>query len=143
MPTITVLGWVVRLPFVERLDQLPLVSTLRDPYRIGVGAMFGLAILAGVAFAECARHIEHRFAARHLGVVRGLAAGMLVLSSAGFWFARPELGALPLSAPYPLSAAVVPDSPIMDVLRRPGGPILQLPVDAPFVDQLALHARAM
>src|SRR5438093_9613063 len=34
----------------------------------------------------------------------------------------------PLPAAYPLAQATLTDSPVMAILRRPGGPVLHLPV---------------
>jgi hypothetical protein len=145
--TIAVLGWTIRLPWAP-LDRLPVVNLLRDPARIGVGALFGLAILAGVAFAEYMRSLERVLRIARPAVLRGVVAMAVLVVSMHQWFRFDEW---PWAAPYPLAAAGVASSPIMDLLRRPGGPVLELPVDPAFArlrgqrrsNALARQAHAM
>jgi hypothetical protein len=140
MPAIEVLGRTIRVPFVDLVDRLPLVATLREPYRIGVGALFGIAIVAGAAFAEVARRLGQGDGAAGSRAVRGAVATACVL--AGFACTRLEDGTMPWRGPYPLAEAPGPSS-ITAVLARPGGAVLELPVDGLLVDQLTTHARAM
>jgi hypothetical protein len=139
MPSIEVLGRTIRLPFVELLDRLPLVATLREPYRIGVGALVGIAILAGAAFAELVRRLERRMGPSRS--LRAAVAGAVVV--AGLACTRLEDGTMPWRGPYPIAAVPAPSSITAALARSDGGAVLELPVDGPFVDQLTTHARAM
>jgi hypothetical protein len=132
---VEVFGVPFRLPLAGVLDQVPVVNVLRDSHRIGIGALFGFAILAGVAFTEYVRWLE-RVLPRLRPVTLHAVAAVVIVAAIG-------PAALPGSPPYPLAAAGVPHSAVTDVLRRPGGPVLQLPVDAPFPRRFAVHARAM
>ena len=102
----------------------PLYDVIRIPERLGVAALMGVALLTGVAFAECERGARSRAAAMALVVVavgamyctcqRGLHSSWLALR--------------PLPSSYPLAATVPPPAPaLMRVLERPGGPLLELP----------------
>jgi hypothetical protein len=140
MPTIEVLGRTIRLPGLATIDALPLVASLREPFRIGVGALFGIAILAGVAFTECARALPARGAV----VVRGVAAVAILVVAAGVWRAPPEADMPPPAlGAYPLAAAAIPPATIATALREQGGPVVVLPVTGSFVQQLAANAEAM
>jgi len=124
MPTIEILGRTITLPGVATIDALPLVASLREPYRIGVGALFGIAILAGVAFAECARALP----ARGAGVWRGVAAvAILVLRRRRLARAARGGHAAAALGAYPLAAAAVPRATIATTLRASGGPVLVAP----------------
>jgi hypothetical protein len=140
MPTIEVLGRTIRLPGLATIDALPLVASLREPYRIGVGALFGIATLAGVAFAECVRAVP----ARGARAWRGVAAVAILVLAADVWRVPPEADmARPAIGAYPLAAAAVPHATIATTLRERGGPVLVLPVAGSLVQQLAGNAQAM
>jgi hypothetical protein len=145
--TVTVLGRTVHLPWAPVLE-LPLVGLLRDPSRIGVGALFGVALLSAVAFAECTRRLARVVPVVHPAAVRVATALFIVAVGARQWF---RFDTWPWSAPYPLVATAITDSPVMDALRKPGGPLLELPVDPAFThlterrraNAFAVQARAM
>jgi hypothetical protein len=119
----------IRLPtwFVDQW--VPLFRFLRVPSRLGIAGLMGLALLAGLGFAECVA----RLPGRGRGV---LAAGLAVLVLAstyaqfayGFsWpFARP-----PLWAAYPVQPAIGAGDPLLGPLRAGSGPVLELPLNPP------------
>ena len=51
-PVLVWFGRPIELPHVRLLQHTPLFDLMREPQRMGVGSLFGLAILAGVAYAE-------------------------------------------------------------------------------------------
>jgi hypothetical protein len=123
----------------------PTLGFLRVPSRLAIDALIGLALLAGLAFAECAARLADgppRVLAR-LGPT-ALAAALLGLGYAQYLrgFETPfSREALPLA--YPLQAPVSPGSSLVKALRRPGGALLELPVELEQVYAPPLHARAM
>src|SRR5262249_20231550 len=141
-PIVRIGDSVYRMPHADLIDRFPGLDLLRDPHRMGVGALFGLAILAGASFAECVRWFERVVTQRDPRWLRGTAAVAFVLLCSGIVWAPLELRVSPWPGEYPLMAARVPDGPIMDALRRPGGPLLQMPSDpsAPFAHHLPAPA---
>jgi hypothetical protein len=153
----TLAGILISLPpvirlFDARVPLLPLqwldaaihlYSRLRVPARLRVASLFGLAILAGLGFNECARRLaalpvrRFRAGALSLGLSAIAAGAMLAEYRAGL----PPLRE-PLPAAYPLARAITPSPVLLPVLQRPGGPLLELPLA-----QIRLlpvqHARAM
>ena len=128
---------------------LPTYEVLRGVHRLGVAALMGLAILAGTALAECVRRLQS-WSGAGAGAAAGTAITALVM--AGMYVLRPpSLGSITVrgAAPrfphrYPLHEALEPTSPVLAVLRRPGGPLLELPVsEAQGVVGAAPQARAM
>jgi len=144
-PIIRIGDSVYRLPHADLIDRFPGLDLLRDPHRMGVGALFGLAILGGAAFAECVRRFERIVTQRDPRWLRGTAAVAFVLLCSGIVWAPFELRVSPLPGEYPLMEATIPRSPIMEALRRPGGPLLQVPSDpsAPFAQQLSGQGIAL
>jgi len=134
-PTIVWRGQTITLPTAW----LGIHKYLRVPTRLGVAALFGIAILTGVAFAECAAR------ARRAGRLGPGLCALVVLVAMGFEYRRGLGPALrdPLPASYPVASGTVADSPVMDALRAPGGPVLQLPVGPAGGVLPTFHARAM
>ena len=129
-PAATWHGRPVRLPNAMIADWLPIYQFLRIPNRLGVVGLVGLALLTGVAFAECARRLRDR-ERRDLFARFGPAAlATLVVAGAYAEYSRAEPGfdrdALPRS--YPLALATSSDSPVVRALQAPGGPLIELPV---------------
>jgi hypothetical protein len=90
------------------------VDAIRGKMRLGVGALMGIALLAGTAFAECQRRLGRQ------GGWAGALAGMgLVVAMYTPWPGR--------AVPYPIAQAPVPDTPVLAALRRSSGPVLELP----------------
>lgn len=139
-------GRAVALPQHLLAQWVPIYRTLRDPERLGVAALFGLAILAGLAFAECVRRVPDRGRARPLATV-AMAAGALGAMYAGYGMG----GGGRWAGSYRLAPAITGDSPLIPGLRAHGGPLLELPVgavsgahgSAAELALPALHARAM
>ena len=146
-PTLLWFGSPIELPHVRLLQRTPLFDLMREPQRMGVASLFGLAILAGAAYAALARA---------LSLVPGLRPGLsrvglavLVVGGDYFtyrsvaWppssFGAPVLPArYPLLHPTPLSAAIV------EALRTDGGVVLQLPAKRPArLKTVAVNAEAM
>jgi hypothetical protein len=120
----------------------PLYEVIRAPSRLGVAALFGLCLLAGLGFAELTRALRSR--TRSAPVPRAASA---VLAAASMWlmYALPPRGGQPFPARYPLLA--VPQLPpsFERFLRAGSEPLLHLPAlsrtsrwPVP-----AWHARAM
>jgi len=130
------IGWLwtavgVLMAIRPRPDSLlarftPLYEVIRIPERLGLAALMGTAVLTGVAFAATAR-----------AVGRGRLPATLVMLAVciGAMYATcqreidtPWLALRPLPRSYPLARTVPPPAPeLMDVLARPGGPLLELP----------------
>lgn len=115
----------------------PFYEVIRIPERLGLAALMGIAMLVGFAFAECERLIACRRAGRPRSFMAAHVATIALMGCAvGAMYATcqrgigsPWLFLRPLPASYPITASVSPPSPVlMDVLARPGGPVLELPV---------------
>ena len=128
-PTATWYGRPLRLPNSVIADWLPIYQFLRIPDRLGAVGLIGLALLAGVAFAECAR-LANRERPHLLALVGPAALATLVVVGAYAEYSSAEPGfdreGLPRS--YPLALAISADSPVVRALQEPGGPLLELPV---------------
>jgi hypothetical protein len=120
-PTVRTGATLIWLPDVAALS-----AAVRAPDRLGVAALIGTALLAGLAFAECVRRLPVRHRATALAV-RAVAAALLVGAL------RTRSAAAGGGAWYPLTPAIAPKprSRVMGVLRRPGGPLLELPASIP------------
>jgi hypothetical protein len=112
------------LPQALVAEWVPIYQLVRAPIRLGVDFLIGIALLTGLAFTECARRLA--------GVGRvapaALAALFTVVTYARFAHGEPSFIRTPLPASYPLQTAISADSPLIELLRRPGGPLLELPV---------------
>jgi hypothetical protein len=124
-------GRPVRLPNAVIADWLPIYGFLRIPNRLGAVGLIGLALLAGVAFAECARRFGDRARSGLLALIAPAALAALVITGAYVEYssAEPSFDRDALPQSYPLAPAISPDSPVVRVLQAPGGPLLELPVD--------------
>jgi hypothetical protein len=129
-PRVRVLGYSVALPHAALMDRLPGLDLLRSIQRLGVGALFGMALLAGAAFGEIAVRLQ-RFGAPWVRVLRpGLAIALVVTSGFG-WADATRFSWVPVGgttmAPwraFPIVAAAIPDSPIRSRLAGETGPLL-------------------
>ena len=121
---------------------LPAAGFLRESGRLGVAGLMGLAVLVGAAFAESERRLarSHRLLALVLPpLLAVVVAGEMYREYAYGWGGRE-----PLPSSYPLARAPTGDSPLLDVLRQPGGPLLELPVAlTPFGPLPGPNAAAM
>jgi len=147
-PTLSVLGREVWFPPAALLSSLPAFDLMRDTHRIGIAALFGLCVLVGVAFAECVRGLG---IATGTGPIRRAGCGALAVVMAGLmyqsyaaqgWIRNGRF--IPFPDRYRLLPATVPDSPVLNHLRRSNGPLLELPARLPLVPlMLAAQTRAM
>ena len=98
----------------------------------------GLCVLAGAAFAECLRIPQRAVPALLARVLLiGLVPGLMYIQ---YERGDPDLLREPLPAEYPLWELRPPAPALLQVLQRPGGPVLEGPVSGIYG---ALHARAM
>jgi hypothetical protein len=104
---------VVASPLFVLVDRLApaLMSTLRGTVRLGIIALPAIALLAGLAFAECARRLPR---AATLVVALAVVAAMYAR-----WPGR--------GAPYPIATVPPSRGPILDALKAGAGPVLELP----------------
>jgi hypothetical protein len=106
-----------------------LFEIVRSPTRLGIAALMGLSLLAGLAFSECANRV------RTLGRVAAPLLALLVLGCSYAEWRRDT------PSRYPLSEALRSDSPIVEALRREDGPVLELPIHGAL--ESIQHAKAM
>jgi hypothetical protein len=131
----------------------PFYEVIRIPERLGLAGLMGIAVLVGVAFAEC----EALLARHRPGRLRFAPSFAALVLAVGAMYATcqrdvdsPWLALRPLPRPYPLTPTVsLPGPAIMSVLSRPGGPLLELPVGtSPWPQARAMwraiyHGRAL
>ncbi|HYC23006.1 MAG TPA: hypothetical protein VEI94_09890 [Candidatus Bathyarchaeia archaeon] len=131
--------WIL-LPQAYLARWLPQLRTLRVPSRLGVAALMGLAVLAGIGFAECARWLP----AGNRGRARSLAVWAAAILLAGAMYSSYRDGSEPLPRSYPLAEPSGLRPGLATLLRASTGPLLELPVLGP-AGGLApeLHAPAM
>ena len=124
------------LPHAVIAEHLPVYRFLRVQGRLAYGGMIGLALLAGLGFAECARRLSM---SRHAYRAPLLAAAAVVAMYVGYESGLdPVHPNKPLPRRYPLMPAVSPEDPVLDLLRTTEGPLLEIPVES-----LADQATAM
>ena len=136
------------LPPQQLLANLTFYSVVRVPMRLGVASLMGLALLAALAFAACTNAIEQRL--RSPSTARA-ASGMLALATLAAMYASYDTGILnssphdkkALPPVYPLAEAINSDSPLMQILGRTRGPLLEVPASDRGPMQLGENARAM
>jgi len=120
-------------------SSLPLLDMLRVPARNGVAGLLGIALLAGLAFAECTRRMAGWGPVVPAALAATLAFAAYVEHRQGLAdpsFARPPLPAYGLVRVGPLSPSIA------GALDRSGGPLLEIPVGQGFSAAM-LNARAM
>ncbi|HZR82439.1 MAG TPA: hypothetical protein VFD92_15200 [Candidatus Binatia bacterium] len=138
---------------------LPTLRHLRGTERLAIAALGGLALAAGLGFAEIARAVARladtaKAAPARPGASRGpargaiaravLAAAIALLAHREYQrgFGRPAFERRPLPDAYPTQPALRADDPIVEALRAGSGPLLELPL-GPFDVLPPFHARAM
>jgi hypothetical protein len=119
-----------RLPHTILLEPLlwPVMAIVRDPGRLAIAALIALAVLSGLAFAECARGLRRRVAV--LALVAAFTAGA---------YAEYRRFVVPV---YPLSPPPALGAEMLAAVRAQPGPLLELPIFADGRDIL-MHAKAM
>jgi len=122
-------------------------GVLRAPQRLGVVALVGLAILAGLAMAEARRIVVGRCTPRRarpfvVALLAGAVIGVSCLQyRTGVGQPRAYGGALPER--YPLARAISGISPVVEELRAGDGPLFEGPVLPLSPTAPEVHARAM
>lgn len=128
-------GW--EWPHAWVAERLPIYVFLRVPERLGVAGLIGLALLAGLGFAACARRVSALRSGR--AGVAALTAIAGALMYAGYVTGYDPLHPRPpLPAAYPTTPAIAEDEPLAEALAASRAPLLELPVD-----RLEQQARAM
>jgi hypothetical protein len=143
-PTVLWYGTPIVLPLHEAVRGLGVYDLIRFPSRLGIAALVGIAILAGAAFAECSGRLGSR--RRSAALALALAVVMYVQYTGGFRL--PGIAPVrSLPSDYPIWPAIAPGSRLLELLARPGGPVVELPVGAlvgpDTSNDAPLQARAM
>jgi hypothetical protein len=127
----TLVGALISMPVVKIWNLEPMQSPLfillervaprvlqvaQSADRLGVAALMGIALLAGLAFAACERRVVRRGRA-----VPVLLAALLVGLMWGEWRMR-------VRTPYPIFEPPRLSETLLAKLREPGGPLLEVPV---------------
>jgi hypothetical protein len=131
----------VRLPHSWLAPWIPFYRYIRIPSRLGIVGLLGVALLAGLAFAECAR-----LAARVRVPFLVPLLACVVLSAFYVQYARGfswPFHRLALPTPYPLQVAISPDEPLLPTIQAGRGPFLEVPINRTDSGKPYLQAAAM
>jgi hypothetical protein len=146
-PTLVWFGHRIELPHILLLQHTPLFDLMREPQRMAVAALFGLATLAGAAYAEVAAALPAVPRLRP-AVVR-LVLLTLVLLAAGFTYVDliwpPALfGLRLLPSSYPIAPTPLPSPTLAQALARRDGAVLQIPAHGESdMETIRANAQAM
>ena len=146
-PTLVWFGRSIELPQATLLAHTPLFDLMREPQRMAIAALFGLAAMAGAAYAELASVIV-RLPGMRPPLARA-ALLSLVLLGAHFSYVNlvwpPQLfGLRLLPTSYPIAPAPRPSTALADELERRDGVVLQLPAYGDTdLDTVRANAQAM
>jgi hypothetical protein len=127
---VVLFGMPVQNPLYALADVVAprLLDVIRGNQRLSFGMTMGLALLAGAGFAECHRRVGR--GSRSFGCLVALAAVAMTYAEWRATIAGTSLWDATRS--YRLreaSEAMRADSPLVDVLRRGQGPVLELPAN--------------
>jgi len=125
----------------------PFYEVIRMPERLGLAALMGVAVLTGVAFAECERVIAGGATVPRPRRAAGAATLGLLLVTVGAMYCTCQRGLQsawltlwPLPGPYPLAPTIAPPAPaLMRLVEQPGGPLLELPVGRAWSQARAMY----
>jgi hypothetical protein len=137
-------GRLVPLPHALLQRWLPVTDVVRGPTRLGVVALVGFSLLAGLAFAECARAIRGggaRRARRAAPLALAVVVAFAMYAEYRGWVRRLG-GPHPTPVVYPLRLAETP-SALVAAAPSAAGTLVELPLlgtDGLFP---LPHARAM
>jgi hypothetical protein len=143
-PVIVVFGHSVPVLPLQWLDAVVhLHARLRNPIRLRVAGLFGLAMLSGLGFDWCARRVSRSTPAwiPRSAVRVGLAL-LVVATMYGEYRTGAPLLHSSLPAAYPMAPAPTTSRVLLPLLQKSGGPLLELPLDEVRVFPPP-HARAM
>jgi hypothetical protein len=121
----------------------PALAFIRVPERLAVAGWVGLALLAGLAFAELVPPSRRR---RIQVLSAGLACVLILVMYEQYarGLGQPAAyGLSPLPAVYPLQRMARGDSRVLQVLRAAEGPVVELPLDPSVPTHPAYQAAAM
>jgi hypothetical protein len=129
-PVFVWLGHPIDLPQVRLLQGTPVLDLMREPQRMGIGALFGLAILAGAAYAELSALVV-----RLPGVRPGIARLALITTVVGAGYYTYLFALWPMASfaervvppTYPIVRMSPLPATIVEAMQRHGGAALQLP----------------
>jgi hypothetical protein len=146
-PRIGVAGHVLVTPLGWLADAGVPLHAVRDHSRRSVAALIGLCLLVGLAHAEIVAWLARRgLRPRAVELVLAAAIALGILTD----FSRlPVRRSSTVASPgrYPLLEvrdARRIDSPLMAMLREPGGPLLELPIaPGPMIHADAMHRAAV
>jgi hypothetical protein len=105
-----------------------LYDVVRVPSRLGVGAMIGICLLAGLALAEL---VEVLPPLRGRGRAASGARAVLAVAIAVFVYRLPPVGSPALPSAYRLQNAPPTDPELLRQLRAADGPLLEIPATYP------------
>jgi hypothetical protein len=145
-PTLVVFGRRVLLPHVVLLQHTPLFDLMREPQRLAVAALFGLALLAGAAFAEL---VDALGRLRLRPAIAELALASIVLVATDFTYVNSlwpprDFAVRLLPFWYPIAPTGEPGPVIVDALRAGDGTLLELPAEGAWqIPTVTANAQAM
>jgi hypothetical protein len=137
----------IELPYIRLLQHAPLFDLMRETQRMAVAALFGLAAMAGAAYAEVAAALDA--VPRLRPSVSRFALLTLVLLAAYFSYVDmvwpPALfGLRLLPTSYPIAPAALPSPVLVAALAGRDGAVLQIPAHGESdVDTIRANAQAM
>lgn len=126
----------------------PFTANIRLPERLRVAALFGVALLFGLAFAELLRHLRLAGGPRRwtppARVALAAMVGLAIYAQYEYGIGQPGPALLPLTLTR-LASYEAPghDSEVLRVLREAGGPTLEVPIDPREPTQPLFHTLAM
>jgi hypothetical protein len=127
---VTVFGHGLSIGWITLAGWLPV---LREPPRLGVVGLIGLALLAGLAATALGRRLA---AVSPSAIARAWVPRIVALAAIAIVYR--QYGSAVSTGGYPLAPAISASSPLIDELRAGSGPLLELPAKVP-----EDHARAM
>jgi hypothetical protein len=114
------------LPFLQAVAEV-----LRGLPRAGLVGLIALALLTGLAAAECAGRLRARLGRLPAAAALGVFGGLLLLVPS--WMHLGAFGA------YPVQPTPALESPLLSALGRGAGPVLEVPAMRPDLDARALY----
>jgi hypothetical protein len=126
-PSVRIGGGAVDLPQAWFAEWVPIYRAIRVPSRLGVTALVGLSLLAGLAFAECVDRLSTARSLRAARPTLNVALAVALVATMYLQYHARLPAELAGGSTYPIAATIGPDSPFLSTLRQPGGPLLEFP----------------